>query len=51
MDEHCPRSHDSKHCNHWWDGDAPCCFCGDNTDPCPDPEATPPVDASAQGGE
>lgn len=29
----CPKRKDKTHCVHWWDGDKPCCACGDNTDP------------------
>lgn len=24
----CPARPDGLHCNHWWDGDGPCCGCG-----------------------
>jgi len=31
--EFCPKSKDGNgHCNHWWDGDKPCCWCGDDTE-------------------
>lgn len=23
----CPGREDGIHCEHWWDGDAPCCTC------------------------
>jgi len=29
----CPHSEDGIHCNHWYDGEAPCCFCADSADP------------------
>lgn len=25
---HCEERADSVHCNHWWDGEKPCCDCG-----------------------
>lgn len=27
----CPKREDGTHCVHWWDGDHPCCACGDNS--------------------
>lgn len=33
--EFCPKSeHENTHCECWWDGHDPCCYCGDNTAPC-----------------
>ncbi len=33
--EDCPKSKDSRgHCRCWWDGHDPCCWCGDNSEPC-----------------
>lgn len=30
--QHCPKSRDGYgHCDHWWYGETPCCWCGDNT--------------------
>lgn len=28
----CPERSDGTHCEHWWDGNSPCCGCGDDTD-------------------
>lgn len=28
----CPKRDDGTHCVHWWDGEEPCCACGDNSD-------------------
>lgn len=28
----CSESPDGAHCNHWYDSDLPCCYCGDNTE-------------------
>ena len=27
----CPAREDGTHCVHWWEGDHPCCDCGDNS--------------------
>lgn len=27
----CSTRSDGTHCVHWWDAEAPCCTCGDNT--------------------
>lgn len=29
---YCPKRKDKTHCIHWWDGEEPCCNCGDNQD-------------------
>lgn len=36
-DGFCPARDDQTHCPHWWDGEEPCCGCGDNT---PEKEVT-----------
>lgn len=33
LPEYCPKRDDGTHCEHWWDGDKPCCNCGDNSYP------------------
>lgn len=30
MNQECPVREDGTHCVHWWDGEAPCCNCGNN---------------------
>lgn len=27
----CRKREDGTHCEHWWDGDKPCCACSDNS--------------------
>lgn len=34
-----PGRGDGQHCEHWWDGDQPCCNCGDNSEYDPGLEA------------
>lgn len=29
----CPKSSDGKHCEHWYDGTRPCCYCDDDSEP------------------
>lgn len=29
--EHCPKSEDNQHCDHWWDNEGPCHYCGDDS--------------------
>lgn len=39
---YCAKREDGNHCHHWWDGELPCCRCGDNSNPVPDPEEEDP---------
>lgn len=29
--ERCPKSDDNQHCDHWWNDDGPCHYCGDDS--------------------